>query len=104
MNRPTRPLSAWIALGLLAALLVTNVLLMILLQTGGPVVGLLLYSTLVWRWNKGDFQAGLIGGIVGLLVHAVEIVITGWSTYPVLMALNLILPALLASAAWLADR
>ena len=37
-------------------------------------------------------------------MHVVEVVIIGWSPYPVLMALNLILPAVLMPVAWLAGR
>jgi hypothetical protein len=46
----------------------------------------------------------MVGGILGLAVHVVEVVMMGWSTYPILMALNLILPALLVPVAWLAGR
>ena len=104
MSGVERPLPAWVALRLLAALVATNAVLFILLRTGGPLIGLVFYSALLWRWKKRDFRAGVIGGIAGLAVHGVEIVSVGWSPYPFLMALNLILPALLAWAAWLAMR
>jgi hypothetical protein len=39
---------------------------------------------------------------VGLAVHVVEVVTIGWSAFPMLMALNLILPAVLALVAWFA--
>ncbi len=104
MSGPERPLSAWVALGLITALVATNAVLFFFLQTGGPLIGLVLYLVLLWRWKKRDLQAGVIGGVVGLAVHLAEVVTLGWSTYPVLMALNLILPALLASSAWLAGR
>jgi hypothetical protein len=37
-------------------------------------------------------------------VHVVEVVTMGWSAYPVLMALNLSLPTVLALVAWLAGQ
>jgi hypothetical protein len=41
---------------------------------------------------------------VGLAVHVVEVATIGWSAYPALMALNLILPAVLTPVAWLAGQ
>jgi lipopolysaccharide export LptBFGC system permease protein LptF len=41
---------------------------------------------------------------VGLTVHTAEVIAVGWSAYQVLMALNLVLPAALALAAWSAGR
>jgi hypothetical protein len=85
-------------------LVVTNVVFLALLQTGGPLIGLALYVVLLWRWRQRDYQAAVVGGLGGLAVHILEILTTGWSTYPALMALNLILPALLACAAWSVNR
>lgn len=99
-----RPPLAWVALGLLAALVVTNAAFLALLQTGGPLIGLVLYAVLLWRWQQRDYRAAVVGGLAGLVVHVVEVVAMGWSTYPALMALNLILPAVLALVAWLADQ
>ncbi|MGD9099728.1 MAG: hypothetical protein PVF45_04555 [Anaerolineae bacterium] len=104
MKGAERPLPAWIALGLLGVLVATNVVFLVLLQTGGPLIGLALYVVLLWRWRQRDYQAAVVGGLVGLAVHVVEILATGWSTYPALMALNLILPTLLAPVAWLANQ
>jgi hypothetical protein len=103
VSRPTEahhlPL-AWVALGLLTALVVTNAVSMALLQTGGPLIGLVLYAILLWRWRQRDYRAAVMGGLAGLAVHAVEVVATGWSAYPALMALNVVLPAVLAPVAW----
>jgi hypothetical protein len=90
---------ARVAWGLLAALVVTNGVLLALLQTGGPLIGLVFYAFLLWRWHKRDYRAGVIGGIVGLAVHVVEVATAGWSAYPILMVLNLALPATLALVA-----
>jgi fluoride ion exporter CrcB/FEX len=99
-----RPPLAWVALGLLAALAVTNAALLALLHTGGPLIGLVLYAVLLWRWRRRDYRAAVVGGLTGLAVHVVEVVTMGWSAYPVLMALNLSLPTVLALVAWLAGQ
>jgi hypothetical protein len=104
VSRTERPPLAWVALGLLAALVVTNAVFMALLRTGGPLIGLTLYAVLLWRWRQRDYRAAVVGGLAGLAVHVVEVVTTGWSAYPALMALNLILPAVLAPVAWLAGQ
>jgi hypothetical protein len=97
-----RPPLAWVALGWLVALVATNAAFLALLRTGGPLIGLVLYAVLLWRWRRRDYQAAVVGGMAGLAVHAVELITTGWSPYPALMGLNLILPAALTPTAWLA--
>ena len=104
MSRTESPPLTWVALGLLAALVVTNVVSLALLRTGGPLIGLVLYAVLLWRWRQRDYRAAVVGGLAGLAVHVVEVVTTGWSAYPALMALNLILPAVLTPVAWSAGR
>ena len=101
------PPFAWVALGLLAALVVTNAVFLILVRTGGPLVGLLFYAALlivVWRGRRPDWRPVVVGGLVGFAVHVVEVVVAGWTAHPLLMALNLILPLALAPVAWLAGR
>ena len=107
MSSPTgaqRPPLAWVALGLLAALVATNAAFLALLHTGGPIIGLVLYAVLLWRWLRRDYRAAVVGGLAGLAVHASEVTTTGWSACPALMALNLSLPAVLTLTAWLAKR
>jgi len=99
-----RPPLAWVALGLLAALVATNAAVLALVQTGGPLLGLVLYAVLLWRWRQRDYQAAVVGGLAGLAVHVGEVITTGWSAYPALMGLNLILPEALVLTAWLAKR
>jgi hypothetical protein len=85
----------------------TNVTFLILARTGGPLVGLVLYLALlivVWRRRPPDYRPAVVAGLVGLIVHIVEVILVGWTIYPLLMALNLILPAVLVPAAWLAGR
>ncbi len=102
MSKTERPPLTWVALGLLVALVATNVVFLALLRTGGPLIGLVLYAVLLWRWRQRDYRAAVVGGLAGLAVHVVEVVTIGWSAYPAPMALNLILPALLVPVAWLA--
>jgi hypothetical protein len=85
----------------------TNVTFLILMRTGGPLIGLVFYLALlivVWRRRPPDYRPAIVGGLVGLVVHIVEVILVGWTTYPLLMALNLILPAVLVPAAWLAGK
>ena len=103
MSRTEKP-PDWVALGLLTALVVTNAVFLVLLRMGGPFIGLVLYAVLLWRWRQRDYRAAVVGGLVGLAVHVVEVAIIGWSAYPALMAFNLILPAVLAPVAWLAGQ
>jgi hypothetical protein len=97
----------WVILGLLAALVVTNLAFLILLRTGGPLIGLAFYLVLLAltvRPRQRDHCSMKVGGFVGLVVHVVEAATMGWSVYPVLMVLNLVLPAGLALVAWVADQ
>jgi len=104
MNRTERPPLAWIGSGLLVTLVMTNGVFLVLVQKGGPLIGLVLYAILLWRWRRRDDQAVVVGALAGLVVHLVEVITMGWSTYPVLMALNLILPAALTPVAWAIAR
>ena len=97
----------WVILGLLAALVVTNITFLILLRTGGPLIGLAFYLVLLaltFCAGQRDHRSVMVGGLVGLAVHVVEVVMMGWSDYPVLMTLNLVLPAALALSAWAVGR
>jgi hypothetical protein len=107
MSSPGRPSLAWVILGLLAALVATNAAFLLLQRTGGPLIGMVFYGTLLvlaWRGRQRDHRAVMVGGLVGLAVHVVEAATMGWSAYPVLMAFNLILPAALALVACLARQ
>jgi len=107
VNKKRRSPLARAVLGLLGALVATNVTFLILVRTGGPLIGLVFYLALlvvVWRRRQPDYRPVVVGGLGGLVVHIVEVILVGWTTYPLLMALNLILPAVLVPAAWLAGR
>ena len=97
----------WAALGLLAALVVANATLFLLLRCGGPLIGFAFYGVLlalVWRGRQRVYRTVMVASLVGLAVHAVEVVTLGWSAFPLLMALNLLLPAVLVLVAWLAGE
>jgi hypothetical protein len=106
MSNSARSLLDCVTLGLLAALVMANTMLLILLQTGGPLIGLVFYLVLLglsFCARRRDHLL-VVGGLLGLAVHVVEVSTIGWSDYPVLMTLNLVLPAALALSAWAADR
>ena len=107
MNRKRRSPLAWAVLGILGALVAANVTFLILVRTGGPLIGLVFYLALlvvVWRRQQPDYHPVVVGGLVGLVIHIVEVILVGWTAYPLLVALNLVLPAVLVPAAWLARR
>ena len=95
----------WGARILLASLVVANGMLLVLLRTGGPLIGVVFYAVLlVVAYRGSDLRAVMVGGLVGLGVHMAEVAMMGWSRYPILMALSLILPAALALVAWSAGQ
>jgi ABC-type Co2+ transport system permease subunit len=103
MNCAKRTPLAWVIPGLFVVLVAANATLWVLLRAGGPFIGTAFYAVLfavTWRGRPRDYQAAMVGGLVGLVVHAVEVALIGWSAYPTLMALNLVLPAVLALMAW----
>jgi hypothetical protein len=107
MSHQERSPLDWVILGLLAALVVTNAAFLFLLRSGGPLIGLAFYLVLLaltFRAGQHGHRSVMVGGLVGLGVHGVEAATMGWSDYPALMVLNLVLPAGLALTAWSADR
>jgi hypothetical protein len=107
MSNRGRPALDWAIRGLLAALVFTNLWLLVLLRTGGPLVGLAFYLVLLalsFGAGQRDHRPVMVGGLVGLAAHVVEVIMIGWSVFPVLMACNLVLPAGLALVGWLANR
>ena len=90
---------------LLVALIAINALFLVLVRTSGPLIGILVYVVLLlvsYQWS--DRWAIMMGGFVGLGVHVAEVAMLGWSPYPILMALNLTLPAALVLVAWAASQ
>ena len=107
MNRTEKAPLAWVTTGLLAALVATNVVFLILLRTGGPLIGITFYAVLLGIACRGQQRGNrdvMVGSLIGLAVHVAEATFLGWTPYPALMALNIILPVVLALVAWLAGR
>jgi hypothetical protein len=106
MRNPERSPLDGIIVAVLVALLLTNLALYVRMRTGGPLIGLAFYLVLLaisLRQGKASHRPVMVGGLLGLVVHVVEVVTMGWPVYRALMALNLLLPAGLALAAWAAD-
>ena len=96
-----------VIVGLLAALILTNVALLLLLRSGGPLIGLIFYVAFLvvaLRPGRRDYRPLVAAGLVGLAVHLAEVLTVGWADCVLLVALNLVLPAVLAAAAWAAHR
>ena len=96
-----------VIVGLLAVLVLTNVALFVLLRSAGPLIGLVFYVAfliVVLRPGRRDYRPLVAAGLVGLAVHLAEVLTVGWANCVLLVALNLVLPAVLAAAAWAAHR
>ena len=107
MNRAKKTPLVRVTLGLLVALVATNVTFLVLSRTSGPLIGIAFYAVLlavVCRGQRRGNREVMVGSLVGLAVHVVEVIILGSTPYPALMALNIVLPAILAPVAWLAGR
>jgi hypothetical protein len=107
MKKERRSPLSQAVLVLLGALVATNVAFWILVRSGGPLIGLTFYLVLLiilWRGRQPGYQPAAVGGFVGFVIHIVEVILVGWTAYPLLMALNLILPAALVPTAWLASK
>ena len=107
MNGLDRSPWDWAIRSLLAALVATNISLLILLQTTGPLVGLAFYLLLLimaFRAGGREHHPLIVGGLLGLAVHLVEVATAGWPAFPLLWVLNIVLPAALACSAWRAGQ
>ena len=107
MKKERRTLLAKTILVLLGALVATNAAFLFLVRSSGPFIGLMFYLAMLvvtWRKRQPDYRPVVVGGFLGLVIHIVEVILVGWTIYPLLMILNLILPAVLVPAAWLAGK
>jgi hypothetical protein len=84
----------------LLILILANIMLLVRSSFRGSFIALIIYMfvTYLW-WRKDDFRAIIIVGIVGFMVHLIELILLGISilnSFEVLMFfINLILPLLL---------
>ena len=107
MRNPERSPLEWVILGVLLALVATNITFLLLRRTAGPLIGVAFYLVLLvrtFRARQRDYRLAIVVGIVGLVAHLAEAAASGWSAYPALVMLNLVLPAILALSAWAAER
>ncbi len=100
MGTTGRSRLTWAIRGLLATLIATNLWYLALLRSGGPLVGVAFYGVLLILTFRQRYEhAAMVGGAIGLAIHVAEIALAGWSPYPVLMVLNLVLAMALLTAA-----
>ena len=88
------------ALCILVALLVVNGIWAAISSLGGPLLGFTFYGVILFLfWRKSHFQAGIIGGAFGLVIHIYELIIPGIGELEGVGAglffINLILPVAL---------
>lgn len=86
-----------VTLSILIALVIANAIWVATSGHSGPVIALIFYALVAFLcWRRGHFQAGIIAGVVGLGIHAYELIswgLAGLRTLDVgLLFINLILP------------
>jgi len=87
-------------IGILTVLVITNASWFAISKHSGSFVGLIFYAFIAFIcWRRKRFQAGIIGGIIGLVIHIYELLFQGLSGFTKfesgLFFINLILPILL---------
>ena len=67
-----------VALSILIALVVANAAWVAASQHSAPLIALIFYAIVAFLcWQRNHFQAGIIAGIVGLGIHAYELIFLG---------------------------
>jgi hypothetical protein len=60
---------------ILFILIITNSVWLFISEFSGPLIGLIFYTIIIYLCiYKKHFQAGIIGGIMGFLIHSFELV------------------------------
>ena len=60
----------------LVILIITNLLWSVLSRLSGPLIGLIFYVIIAYLCLiKKHFQAGIVGGILGFFIHAIEYIV-----------------------------
>lgn len=82
---------------ILFSLIITNIIWLTISRFSGPFIGLLFYIIITFLyWQKGNYEAGVIGGVIGFGIHICELLfksLSGFSAFEsVLFFINLILP------------
>ena len=86
-----------ITIGILISLIITNIIWLATSKYPGSFIGVLFYGVMTFIfWRKSHFQAGIIGGIMGLVVHIYELIFNNITKLGLLDSgfffINLILP------------
>lgn len=86
-----------VPLSILIALVIANATWVATSGHSGPVIALIFYALVAFLcWRRDHFQAGIIAGVVGLGIHAYELIswgVAGLRTLDLgLLFINLILP------------
>jgi len=86
-----------VPLSILIALVIANATWVATSGHSGPVIALIFYALVAFLcWQRNHFQAGIIAGIVGLGIHAYELISWGLAELRALdsglLFINLILP------------
>ncbi len=67
-----------ITIGILIGLVITNTFWAATSKYSGPFIALIFYLIITYFcWRKSHFQAGIIGGIIGLVIHIYEFIFQG---------------------------
>ncbi|KYK33903.1 MAG: hypothetical protein AYK18_04240 [Theionarchaea archaeon DG-70] len=67
-----------IAISILLVLIGVNAAWAVTSRYTGPVIGVVFYGIIGFLcWQKSHFQAGIIGGIIGLVIHVLELLSVG---------------------------
>jgi len=78
-NKETkRSLNEKMTIGILVVLVIANAVWLATSEYSSPLIALIFYALIAFLcWRRSHFQAGLIGGIVGLGVHIYELLSQG---------------------------
>lgn len=109
MKPPFSSMKRNLIFGILILLIGVNIAFSASSRTTGPLLGLILYSILLFlSWKKHDFHPVMIAGFAGFCVHVLEWILNGLSGFSrldrTLFILNIILPIPLAFLGWRESR
>lgn len=97
LQRRDYALNKKVALSILIALVVANAAWVAASQHSAPLIALIFYAIVAFLcWQRNHFQAGIIAGIVGLGIHAYELIfwgVAGLGAFDLLLFfINLVFP------------
>ena len=100
MTSPRCSLIAKITIGILVVLVGANAIWTVISKHPGSLIALIFYALVAFLcWQRSHFEAGVIGGVLGLGIHLYELLFQGIEKLEGidsgLFFLNLLLPILL---------